>query len=84
MDSAQLFDAAADTLLGDKVELRCRLRLRARDTMVVFEQWLISAETNVPLARADVVCLCTEVDGSSAKMVAAPPELRARLAEWID
>ena len=48
--------------------------VRSRDTMVVFEQWLLSREGGVPLARAEITCLC--LDEASGKMVAAPLRLR--------
>ncbi|KAL1507319.1 hypothetical protein AB1Y20_008165 [Prymnesium parvum] len=80
VDRAELFDDAASSTLGVPVELRCRLLLRARNTIVVFEQWMLNAETSTPLARADITCLC--MNASDGKMAAVPKRLRENLSRW--
>jgi len=82
IDAATLFDAAASATLGDEVEPRCRLKLKARDTMVVFEQWLVARSSGTPLARADVTCLCLDVE--EGKMGTVPQWLREGLAACME
>lgn len=81
IDGAVLLDGAARASLGDPLELRCKLRLRARDTMVVFEQWIVATQTGAALARADITCCLLDAEGG--KMVAAPERLKTQLAEWL-
>lgn len=80
LDNAEIFDAAACASLGTPMEFRCRLRLRARNTMVVFEQWLLDKRLGVPLAKADITCLCLNAENN--KMVAAPERLLKQLEKW--
>lgn len=82
INGLRLLAEARTCSLGAELALRCRISLRARDTQVIFEQWLLDAGSGTPLARADVTCLC--IDGASKKIVAAPNGLRERLGEWAE
>jgi len=76
-----LLPAAHHTLAGTPLELRCRVRQRARGTQLVFEQWLLDGNTLRPLARGDVVCLCIAAD--TQKIVAVPESIQQRLSTWL-
>jgi len=73
-------------MVCSELTARCSVRLKARATQVVFDQWLLlggsgSGGGEPPLlARAEVTCLC--IDPSSRRIVPAPPELQAIIAAW--
>jgi acyl-CoA thioesterase FadM len=50
----RLLPAAHATGIGEPLELRCRVSLKARGTQIVFQQWLLHGETAEPLARARI------------------------------
>mmetsp|Transcript_18703 Transcript_18703/g.61804 ORF Transcript_18703/g.61804 Transcript_18703/m.61804 type:complete len:328 (+) Transcript_18703:58-1041(+) len=73
----RLLPEAHRTFAGTPLELRCRVKLRARGTQVFFEHWLLRRSDGAPLARGDVTCLC--IDSASFRIVPAPPVVRERL-----
>lgn len=77
----RLLPAAHEIAAGTPLELRCRLSLKARNTQVVFEQWLLDGNTLKPLARGDVVCLC--ISAESQKIIAVPQFLLHELQIWM-
>ena len=76
MSEVRLLPAARDVAIGDALECRCRVVLKARNTQVVFEQFLLT-EAGEPAARATITCLC--LDPVAGKIVAAPASLLATL-----
>ena len=79
INSLRLLPAACSVRVGTPLELRCRAILKARNTQILFEQWLTTPE-GVPLARADVTCICT--DGK--KMCSAPEAAIAEVQKYAE
>ena len=77
----RLLPAAHQAMAGTPLDFRCRAKLKGRATQVVFEQWVLNANTAEPLACADVVCLC--IDEAAQKIVPVPDTLRSRLDMWL-
>tara|TARA_B110001452_G_scaffold242724_1_gene225685 strand:- start:192 stop:1280 length:1089 start_codon:yes stop_codon:yes gene_type:complete len=77
LGGARLLRAARDVRVGDALTLRCRVTLKARNTQVVFEQVLLTADGGEPVARAAITCLC--LDPRAGKIVPAPASLLAQL-----
>ncbi len=75
--SAELLPASHNVSVGSELELRRSVVVRARDTQVVFEQWLVCGGACV--ARATVLCLCVDAGGS--RIVSAPRFLVERLLQ---
>lgn len=69
VNNLRLLDAAYRVGVGDALELRCRPILKARNTQILFEQWLTTPD-GTPLARGDVACVC--LDAEAGKMCPAP------------
>jgi len=80
INNLRLFDAAHAVRVGEPLELRCKAALKAKNTQIVFEQWLTTPDGE-PLARADVTALC--LDPAAGKMCAAPDEAIARVKKWL-
>ena len=81
INGLRLLPAAHQTVPGTPLEFRCRAKLKARATQVLFEQWVLDGNTAEPLARADVVCLC--INEAAQKIVPVPDTLRSRLDLWV-
>ena len=77
MGGARLLPAARDVRIGDGLVLRCRITLKARNTQVLFEQFLLTSDGGRPVARAAITCLC--LDPRAGKIVPAPASLQATL-----
>ena len=76
----RLLPAAHNVCVGTPLQVRCRAILKARNTQILFEQWLTTTDGE-PLARADVSCIC--LDPAAGKMCAAPPAAAARIEKWL-
>lgn len=80
VNGLKLFPAAHSHVAGAVLEVRCKPVLKARNTQVLFEQWLTTPE-GVPLAKGEVACIC--LDAATNKMCAMPEAARASMDQWL-
>ena len=76
-----LLEAAHGVGVGSPLQVRCKAKLRARGSQVIFDQWLVHGRGDVPLARAEITCLVLHAE--TGKIVPAPPEVMQHLEPWL-
>jgi acyl-CoA thioesterase FadM len=81
INQLRLLPAAHAARIGTPLEVRCAVKVKARGTQVVFDQWLVHGETEEPLAKGEVTCLV--IDPVAGKIVPAPDAVVQRVSTWM-
>ena len=80
INQLRLLPPAYTTRLGAPLDVRCEIKIKARGSQVVFDQWLVHGETSEPLAKGEVTCLI--IDPSAGKIVPAPAAVLEQTMKW--
>ena len=81
INNLQLLPEAHTVGVGEPLEVRCDMRLKARGSQVIFDQWLVHGDTAEVLARGEVTCLL--IDPVAGKIVPAPEDILDQVKPWI-
>ena len=81
LNKLRLLPAAHAVNIGCPLEVRCQAKLKARGSQVIFEQWVVDAESAEPLARGEVTCLMIQAE--TGRIVPAPEEIMKQLEPYI-